>query len=340
MTPLSKTRSSWRSAQIWALALCALLPLTFGPLLQAQPPTEPAEAQPAPAPQSAPRQDSDGRQGFTESVDVRLRELYVTVTNRDGEPVANLQPSDFLVRENGNPQILSSARPSAELPILLGLVIDTSASMFVKLGPVSRAARQLVRGLEQGKDQAFVVGFGPTPRMSQAPTGDLLDVDDALRGLEAEGRTPLWGSIAYALDTIAAYRGKRALVIFFDGADEDGNRPYREALEKARRAGIPVYLIVMNNEAARTEGRDFSTRAFISRLERIAATGGGAVYFVPTQGDLTPIYRRIERELRSAYLLTYYPEVPLAQGGERKVEVAIPGRSYQVRALSEYRPVR
>jgi len=298
---------------------------------EASPPTITEETPPAPSAQEPPRR-------FTESVDVRLVELYVTVTDRDGEPVSGLSAEDFTVRENGTPQTLSTAVPSGDLPILLGLAVDTSASMFVKLEPVSRAARDLVQGLVPGRDRAFVVGFGPEPRLIRPPTDDLIEVADALRNLEPAGRTPLWGSIAYSLDELMAYRGKRALVVFFDGADEDGNRPYREALGRARQVGVPIYLIIMNNEAARTEGRDFSTRTFISRLERLAATGGGDVYFVPTHADLAPIYQRIERELRSAYLLTYYPDVPLAAGGERTVQVAVPGHSYRVRTLSGYRP--
>ena len=150
--------------------------------------------------------------------------------------------------------------------------------------------------------------------------------------------TPLWASISLSLGELGRSRGKRALIVFFDGADEDGGRAYREAYAKARAAGLPVYMIVTNNQAARSGGRDFQTRAFIAKLERMARAGGGEVYFVPTEGDLTTIYQRIENELRSAYLLTYYPTVPLASGGQRTVEVQVKRKGVVVRALSGYEP--
>lgn len=306
-----------------------------------------AEAQSAPPPPaSAPSSEQSSSQEaaaspqpdrFSESVDVRLVELYVAVTDDDGEPVQGLEAEDFLVRENGAVQTLQQARPSEELPVLLGLAVDTSASMFVKLGPVSRAARRMVASLTPGRDRAFVVGFGPEPRLTQPVTDDLLDISDALRNLEPGGRTPLWASIEFSLGELAYYRGKRALIVFFDGADEDEGQDYRRALEKAREVRVPIYLIIMNNEAARTEGKDFSTRAFISRLERMAATGGGDVYYLPTDADLAAVFSTIERDLRSAYLLTYYPEVPLSAGGERRVEVEVPGRRYTVRTVPGYR---
>lgn len=304
--------------------------------------TSGADTAPAPASEQTASQEpvtpaSTGADRFGESVDVRLVELYVAVTGDDGVPVKGLDADDFVVRENGIPQTLQQARPSAELPVLLGLAVDTSASMFVKLGPVSRAARRMVASLTPGRDRAFVVGFGPEPRLTQAVTGDLLEISDALRNLEPGGRTPLWASIDFSLGELAYYRGKRALIVFFDGADEDEGQDYRRALEKAREVRVPIYLIIMNNEAARTEGKDFSTRAFISRLERVAAAGGGDVYYLPTDADLTAVFSSIERDLRSAYLLTYYPEVPLSEGGERQVEVEVPGRRYRVRTVPSYR---
>ena len=291
----------------------------------------------AQAPAGSPAAPGPPR-SFDEALEVRLVELYVTVLDRDGNPVEGLGASDFVVREDGIAQTLDRVQPSHDLPVTLGLALDTSASMFVKLPAVSGAARGLVASLATGRDRAFLLAFGPEPRLVE-PTTDRLDrVSEALRGLEPRGKTPLWASVAASLDELAASRGKRALVVFLDGADEDGGRAHRESLRRAREVGAPIYLIVMNNEAARTEGRDFQTRAFISRLERVAAAGGGRVLYLPTHGDLGPVYQRIEREIRSAYLLTYYPTVPLAPGPRRKVEVAVKDRGLAVRTLSGYDP--
>lgn len=319
-----------------ALALaCALAALPPSSPQTAAPPAAPAPAPPAKGEKPAAQ---ERHKPFGEEVEVRLTELYVVVTDPDGAPVTGLGRDDFAVRENGVPQRIDAVLDARDRPLTLGLAIDTSASMFVKLPAVARAARSLVGELSPGRDRAFVVAFGPEPRLVEATTGDLYAVADALRSLEPLGRTPLWASIGLALDEISTARGKRALVTFLDGADEDSGKAYRSTLTEARRLGVPIYLIVMNNEAARTGGKEFQTRSFIARLNRMADAGGGAVYYLPTHADLEPVYQRIEEELRSYYLITYYPDVPLSQGGRRKVDVEVPGRKVQVRTLRGYQP--
>lgn len=295
----------------------------------------------APAPPAGAQQTGEGgeeTQAFEEAVDVRLTELYVVATGPDGVPVRGLGREDFVVRENGEPQEIDAVLDASDRPLTLGLAVDTSASMFVKLPAVSRAARSLVASLVDGRDRAFVVAFGPEPRLVQGVTDDLAEVADALRGLEPRGRTPLWASIGVSLDELAPYRSKRALVVFFDGADDDGSRAYRRSLDKARELGVPVYLIIMNNEAARTKGKEFQSRSFLARLDRMAAAGGGDVYFLPTHAELDEVYRRIEAELRSYYLITYYPQVPRSAGRRRQVKVEVPGRDLTVRTLRDYTP--
>ncbi len=314
-----------RGLVVMAATLALLAALGAASAAQEQPPTSQAE-EPSPATQP----------GFGESIDVRLAELYVTATDKSGTQVRDLEAQDFVVRENGVVQQLEAATGSRDLPITVGLSIDTSASMFVKLPSVVKAAGGLLSSLAAGRDRAFLVSFGAEPELVAPTTAELGRVQDGLRDLEPKGMTPLWASITLSLEELGRSRGKRALIVFFDGADEDGGRAYREALSRARVAGVPVYMIVTNNQAARSGGRDFQTRAFIARLERMARAGGGEVYFVPIEGDLTTIYKRIESELRSAYLLTYYPTVPLASGGRRQVEVQVKRKGVVVRSVSGY----
>ena len=101
----------------------------------------------------------------------------------------------------------------------------------------------------------------------------------------------------------------------------------------ARRARVPVYLILVNNEAARTDGRSLSSRAFVSRLERIARAGGGRVYFVRTNQDLDPIFAAIAEELRSHYLVTYYPLIDPGGPLWRPVEVRVERRGVSARTV-------
>lgn len=296
------------------------------------PPTDPVSQSQEP---SAPTQETS----FSEAIDVRLAELYVTVVDKKFHAVPGLTMEDFLVFENQVPQELSSATDSRELPITLGLAIDTSASMFIKLPAVVKAAKGLIAQLSAGKDRAFLVGFGGTPELVLPTTTELSRFSAGFAELEPEGRTPLWSSVSLCLSELERSRGKRALIVFLDGADEDERSVYKTALDRAQAVAVPVYLIVMNNEAARSSGKDFQTRSFISRLERMAAAGGGRVIYVPTHADLATTYQEIAAELRSAYLLTYYPTVPLAQGGQRDVQVKVPRKGVKVRTVSGYKPL-
>ena len=122
-------------------------------------------------------------------------------------------------------------------------------------------------------------------------------------------------------------------MVFYDGDDEDSSSQYERALRRARRARIPIYLILVNDAAARSDGRSFSSRAFVSKLDRLARAGGGKVYYVSTTENLGPIFADISEELRSHYLLTYYPQ--LEPGGPlwRPVEVKLGKRGLRARTI-------
>jgi VWFA-related protein len=207
--------------------------------------------------------------------------------------------------------------------------------MFVKLAGVQQAAADFLGELERGRDRAFLVDFDDEARLAAGPTKDLDEVARRAFGLLADGRTSLWKAIVFALVQLQAAPGRRALVVYSDGADEDEDFDYRTALEFARKVAVPVYVIVSNDEAVRTGG--LGEPSLGRRLERLAADVGGRVWLVRGGDDLSAIYRQIERELAAQYLLGYYP----TQGGEgragyRRVEVDVKRRGLKARTLAGY----
>ena len=295
----------------------------------------PATLPTTPEPASTVRRSADGR--FVDTVEVRLTELFVSVTGKSGTPIRGLTQDEFVLRQGGVEQAINSVVDAIDLPVTLGLAIDSSSSMFYKLPAVSRAAKALVRSLTPQRDKAFLVAFGPQSRLVQPTTGELNRIDRQLRNLEADGGTPLWSAILLSLEQLAGQKGKKALVVFLDGADDDGNARYRECLSAAQKSGVPIYLIVMNNEAARTQGKDFRTRSFTSRLDRLAASGAGRVYYVPINADLKPVYSRIEEELRSYYLLTFYSSTA-SEDPTSGIDIEVARKGSSVRTLSGYHP--
>ena len=279
------------------------------------------------------------RPGLSARIGVELVQLYVVATDRSGQPVRDLSAADFSVFEDDRAQELESFRIAFDLPLTLGLAIDTSSSLFLRMPDVKRAAVEFLDSLEPTRDRAFLVGFGSEPRLVRAATYNLNAVRGGIGALRPRGRTAVWGALSLALDQLEGLRGRKALVVFYDGDDEDSDAAFRQSLEQARRARVPVYLVLMNDEAARTDGRSFSTRTFVSKLERMARAGGGRVYYVRHDQDLEPIFDSISRELRSHYLLTYYPKEEPGGPNWREVSVELDRTGVVARTI-EGREVR
>ncbi len=275
---------------------------------------------------------------FGDEVTVRLVELFVVVTDRQGKPVHGLPEEEFRILEEGVPQEIESFDTAGGLPITVGLAIDSSLSLFMRMSEVQRAAQGFVDGLVQGQDRAFLVGFGSSPRVVRATTGRLDNVQAGIRSLEPGGTTAIWEAVVLSLLELQESEGRKALVVFYDGDDEDENFSFDASVKLARERGVPIYLIVMNDAAARSEGQSFGTKTRAARLQQLAAAGGGKVYYVRTDADLDGVFESITAELRAHYLLTYYPDAGRTNeaAGWRNVEVEVDRRGLEARTLTGY----
>ena len=275
-----------------------------------------------------------------ERVDVNLVELYVVVTNKAGRPVRGLLQEDFQIRDGGRDQEISTFSDASDLPLTLGMAIDSSASMFVKLPTVQRAAIRFLRSTFGEEDRAFVVDFDSQPRLARSTTARLDFVERSIESLEASGRTALWESIVYSLVQLQGVRGRKALVVFSDGADEDDKFPYGSCMSFAKKMGVPIYLILMKKEPRDTAGLSLFTRSFTSRVDRLVEATGGRVFYAKEYDNLDEVYEDIEVELRSQYLLTYYPTNSDQRrlDGWRDVDVDVLKEGLVPRTLSGYWP--
>ncbi len=273
-----------------------------------------------------------------ERVDVRLVELFVVVTDDSGRPVRGLDRNEFRVLQDGTEQPLAGFDDAGELPLTLALAVDSSASMFRKLPGVVRAARSLMLdGLADGRDSTLLVDFDSEPRLMRRPTRDLGTAADALERLRPDGRTALWRAIDYSLAQLQGVGGRKALVLYSDGIGDGEDISYSQALRRVRESGVPVYLIVTHPQAARGGGK-LADRPTLDRLRRLGELSGGRVYFVTAEQDPAPLYREILAELRSQYVLSYYPPDPEEADSEpwREVEVEVKRRGLVARTLSGF----
>lgn len=273
--------------------------------------------------------------GPSERLMVNLMELYVVVTDRKGKPVTGLPRDVFRITEEDEPQEIATFSDAGDLPLTVGMVIDSSASMFVKLPDVQVAAADFLRGLETRRDRAFVVGFGDNPRMTRSTTSDLPEVINSLDVLRPDGQTAIWKAMTYSLVQLQGVPGKKALVVYTDGADEDPDFSYRTLLKFARKVGVPIYVILSNNEIRRTEGKGLNVRDFLDRLETLTNSVGGRVYFARVGEDLQDVYAEIGEELRSQYVVGYYSA---DTGGKewRNVEVDVARPGFKARTIAGY----
>jgi Ca-activated chloride channel family protein len=275
-----------------------------------------------------------------ERVDVRLVELFVVVAGQDGRPVRGLTQDDFGVREEGVPQQIASFQEADDVPLTLGLAVDSSASMFVKLPLMQKAVVDFLGTTFRPEDRAFVVDFDDTPRLVRPATSDLERLKRSIDALEASGHTALWEAIVYSLVQLQGTKGRKALIVFSDGADEDEQFPFRSTLRISREMGVPIYLVLMRKKPEQSAAAGLITRSFTSRAVRLAEATGGRVFYAKEYDNLDAVYDEIEAELRSQYLITYYPKN--AAGGKssdpgyREVDVAVRGAGLRARTLNGY----
>jgi VWFA-related protein len=255
-------------------------------------------------------------------IDVRLVQLAVVVTDPAGKPVPGLPKEAFRLRQDGREQEISAFENAGELPLTLALAIDSSASMFLKLPDVRKAVAALLETGLSNRDRALLIDFDTAPRLVRPVTRDLGAVSSALGALTPDGGTALWGAISFSLAQLRGITGRKALVVYSDGIDEGERFSFSSSLDAARDSGIPIYLIVANPRAARGEDGGFLTEPSAAKFERLAKAGGGQVYFIERNQDLSGVYQQILSELRSQYTLAFYPQETAEGRGRIEVEVA------------------
>jgi VWFA-related protein len=252
---------------------------------------------------------------YTEEVNVHLVELPTTVL-RDGHPVNDLQQAAFTVLDDGKPVKVAKFEHVTNLPLSLGLAIDTSGSMQPRMSEAQKAASQFFSNTLRKGDRAFLVSFDSQPRIEQRWSPNLADVNAGLAKLRADESTALFDAIVYSLYNFAGVRGQKALVVITDGKDTASKFSFDQAIEYARRAAVPIYGIGIGISAT-----DIDIRY---KFSRFSSETGGNVYYIDRAEELTRIYTDIQNELRSQYILGIYPPEGVKAGSKwRAVDVQV-----------------
>ena len=264
---------------------------------------------------------------YLEEMDVSLVELYVAVTDRDGNLVEGLTKDDFDVYESGKRQEISKFELVQNMPLTVGILLDTSGSMASSLAQAEHAAAGFLKRVMKPRDKAFAVSFAGQPRLDMPMTDDIDAVARSIADLQAVGETALHDALIQSLYYYRGVPGQRALVLLSDGDDNSSYFKYQDAVEYAQRSGVAIYAIGYNISSL--------PGGIHGKLKELTEKTGGRLFLAGKAEDLPAIYAQIERELRSRYLVAYNATQPMGPNGYRNVEVKVK-KGHKTRATRSY----
>ena len=260
---------------------------------------------------------------FSSEIDVQLVQLQVLVVDRGGDPVAGLRPEDFEVREDGERRQVENLYVSNDVPLSLGLAIDSSGSMEPIWQQTNSIAAAFFDGALSWRDQAFLVDFDSTLRLVQPLTGSKPQLVRGLERLYPQGNTALYDAILFSLLQYGDAPGRRALVVVTDGYDSNSRSDPTRAIDFGKRLGVPVYVVAMRSVGfGPTTMEDANLR---SSMRLITGPTGGRQFQIESIDQMARVFDHIEEELRRQYVLTYYSERPFGAALEPEVRVTKKG---------------
>ena len=266
---------------------------------------------------------------FMEEVNVHLVELPTTVLSSGGKPLNHLGENAFKVLDEGKPVKVAKFEHVKNLPLSIGLAIDTSGSMLHRLNEAQKAGAQFFKNVLRQGDKAFVVSFDDEPQLIQKWSPRVADMNAALAKLRAEEYTALYDAIVFSLYNFLGVKGQKALVLISDGKDTQSKFTYDQTLEYARRTAVPIYAIGIGIRATDVDVR--------YKLGRFAAETGGNIYYIERAEELGRIYTDIENELRSQYVLGFYPPEGVKPGSKWR-EVTVQVSEGRAKTIKGYYP--
>jgi Ca-activated chloride channel homolog len=263
-------------------------------------------------------------QGPTFRLDVHLVNIFVNVTDRNGAIVGGLSRDDFAVSEDGRPQQIAVFERQSELPLKMTLAIDTSGSVRKDLGEEAEAARRFVHAILRPQDQMSLLQFATDVKELTPFTNKASQIDHGLNQLHPDFATALYDAILLGAEGLGRKDGRRVLVLVSDGGDTAKSTSYQQALESALRHEVMIYSII-DVPIEASAGRDLGgEHALITLAEQ---TGGKSFYV--SAGGLDKAFAQVSEDLRTQYLIGYYPKNQEPGRNFHRLEVTVPRAATQ-----------
>ncbi len=288
----------------------------FTALLTVLLPLAAAQAAPAPSPQ-----ETDVDKLPTIKVDVKLVNVFVTVTDDQGAPVGGLTKEDFAILEDEQPQSIAVFDRESQLPLSIVLSIDTSLSTRKDIKLELESARRFVHSTVRKVDAVAVYQFNEVVSELVSFTSDLKRIDQGIARAHVGAATALYDAIYLGGQALYDRHGRKVMVVITDGADTYSTVKYADAVRAAQMSEALVYSIIIvpiTSSAGRNTGGE-------QALIHLAKETGGKYFYAGTPAELDEAFRKVSDELRTQYLLAYYPRQRLAKSEFRRIQVLVKG---------------
>ncbi len=288
-------------------------------------------SQPDPARLLAQKQTTEQDQGELIDLSSRLVNVFFSVSDKRNALITDLRQEDIQVLENGEAQEIFTFSRQTDLPLTIALLLDISGSMEYVLPEEKLAASRFFRSIVRPmKDTVAIIEFRDQATLVQDFTSSMSRLERALESVRYTPRTTndntskFGGTSLYdavhvtCQDLLSRQAGRHTIIVLTDGEDTTSRYKLSDAIDRAWRSEVTVYSIGI--------GDRFRFGVDEGTLKKLSQETGGRAYFPKNPEQLEAAFREIEDELRSQYVLAYYPSNPAQDGSFRKIEVRTPTR--------------
>jgi Ca-activated chloride channel family protein len=344
MKTIQKLCSKLSARFFFALGLfalcCSLLVLTYNGHAQSQDNTrQRVAANPTPTPPTNPKasptpDDIPIDEGDVERVETELVNLNVRVVDRNNRPVNDVKKEEFKVYEDGVEQEVFNVL-TEEVPISYGIAIDHSGSLRSQLQTVIEAGNKIISSNKEG-DATFLVGFVSSDKIELLSdfSADKNLLNETLEQLVTEGgQTAIIDAVYLAAEKAANYKKgdplsdkrRRALIVVTDGEDKSNSYTEKELFEYLREEDVQIYVIGFVNELDTEKSliRGSKRDKAVKLINRLATETGGKAYLPNSLDELPRIAEEITKDLRTQYVVSYYPSNKTKDGKFRPIRVTV-----------------
>ena len=282
-----------------------------------------------------------GQDDATFSTSLNVVDVLATVRTKKNEIVRDLTKDDFILTENGRPQAIRYFSKESELPLTVGLMIDTSMSQQKVLESERTASfRFLDQVLRESKDKLFVMQFDMAVQLRQPLTSSRRDLEEVLPyvdtptrrelSMQNGGGTLLFDAVVKASnDVLKNQKNRKAMMVLSDGGENGSAASLLDAIEAAQRADTLIYSILFSDSYfGGGDGRGI--------LQRLSKETGASYWEVSKKHGIEEIYQSIEEELRSQYSMGFVSDRPPEISEFRTLKLATKQKGLVVQTRERY----